>query len=177
MKDYELDNTIKNYYKKGPNLPAQGDNCPSGNDLIAYAMKTADEFAEQDVGAHVGVCTACSELVTDIRLYDRCKHLVVKERISMKALNRAKMLNPRCGKERGYMNNLKKNVWLIISLAALAASFFVCRYFLQLLIVSVIFGVKWIFDTGSTKTLIMVHNAWKRHDDAGHREIDHLLRR
>ena len=47
---------------------------------------------------------------------------------------------------------------------AFLCSFIIPRYFLQFIAAFVILGAKWVVDTKTTKTLIMIQEAWKRGD-------------
>jgi len=56
----------------------------------------------------------------------------------------------------------KKNAWLFGAIIAFTLSFFVPRYFVQLLVATILMGVKWIFDTVTARILIMISDAWKK---------------
>lgn len=55
----------------------------------------------------------------------------------------------------------------LLAAGAFAASFLVPRYFIQLLVATLILGIKWIVDAKTTKMLVMIHEAWKREGAAG----------
>ncbi len=63
----------------------------------------------------------------------------------------------------------KKNLWLFGAIIAFALSFFVSRYFVQLLVAAILMGIKWIFDSVNARILIMIYDAWKKgeSDEAG----------
>ena len=46
--------------------------------------------------------------------------------------------------------------------------------FLQLLVATILLGIKWITDSRTTKMLIMIHDAWKRGDE---KETSRILER
>ena len=50
-------------------------------------------------------------------------------------------------------------LWLALTAAAFAGSFLVRRYFLQFLALAVLAGVKFVVDSKSTKTQIMIYKA------------------
>ncbi len=89
-----------------------------------------------------------------------------------------KIILPRTGKTgRATLADwLKAKKWLLGSAAALLVSFFWSRYFLQFLIVSCLLAIKWIFDAGASRTLIMIYDTWRRHD-RNQDEDDRLSRR
>ena len=55
----------------------------------------------------------------------------------------------------------KRNLWLFGAIIAFALSFFVSRYFVQLLVATILMGTKWIFDSVNARILIMIYDAWK----------------
>ena len=59
---------------------------------------------------------------------------------------------------------ISKYKWQVFASISFILSFIFTRYFLQFLILAVIFSIKWIFDTGSTRTLIMIYEAWRKKD-------------
>ncbi len=56
----------------------------------------------------------------------------------------------------------KKNLWLFGAIIAFVLSFFVPRYFVQLLVAAIFLGAKWIFDSINARILIMIYDAWKK---------------
>ena len=75
-------------------------------------------------------------------------------------------------KRKGGRKNMKEKLqhfskkwgWFSGMAVSFGISFLFRRYFLQFLVLTVIFGVKWVFEAGSTKTLIMVYDAWRKRD-------------
>jgi len=59
----------------------------------------------------------------------------------------------------------KEHIFLLMAVMSFILSFVLSSYFLQLLTATVIFGIKWIIDSKSTRMLIMVHEAWKKGGD------------
>lgn len=71
------------------------------------------------------------------------------------------------------MNIMKKiNIYLVLAIIAFALSFITPRYFLQLLVATLLLGIKWIADSKSTKMLIMIYEAWKK---GGEKEASRVL--
>ncbi len=66
----------------------------------------------------------------------------------------------------------KKNLWLFGTIIAFALSFFVSRYFVQLLVAATLMGTKWIFDSVNARILIMIYDAWAR---GGENETSKIL--
>jgi len=64
------------------------------------------------------------------------------------------------------------NIYLVISVVSFAISFAIPRFFIQSLVATLLFGMKWIADSRTTKTLVMIHDAWKRGED---KEVSRIL--
>lgn len=75
------------------------------------------------------------------------------------------------------LTKLKKGKWLIGALVSFILSFLLPRFFLQFLALAVILGGKWIFDTQSTRTLIMIYDAWRKRGREGPEEDLKRLRK
>ncbi len=56
----------------------------------------------------------------------------------------------------------KLNIYLLLAVISFSLSFITPRYFLQLLAATLVFGIKWVADSRSTKMLISIHEAYKR---------------
>jgi len=56
----------------------------------------------------------------------------------------------------------KRNLWLFGAIIAFVLSFLVSRYFVQLLVATILMGTKWIFDSVNARILIMIYDAWKK---------------
>lgn len=56
---------------------------------------------------------------------------------------------------------LKKHKYLLVAGAFFISSFFLRRYFMQCLFAALLFGFKWVMDTGGSKALVMIYDAWK----------------
>ena len=64
------------------------------------------------------------------------------------------------------------NIYLVIAVVSFAISFAIPRFFIQSLVATLLFGMKWIADSRTTKTLVMIHEAWKRGED---KEVSRIL--
>ena len=130
-------------------------NCPSEVELSDYLENRLAQEKENSLLKHIADCPHCLSLLD---LAKRAKERI-EEKPSFEMLRRAKSI---AGK-----NNKKVILnyrWLIFTLSSFILSFIFPRYFLQFLILAVIFGLKWIFDTGSTRTLIMIYESWRKKD-------------
>ena len=66
----------------------------------------------------------------------------------------------------------KINLYIIFAVIAFALSFVMPRYFIQLLVATLLLGTKWIADSKSTKMLVMIYEAWKK---GGEKEASRIL--
>ncbi|MFH1190375.1 MAG: hypothetical protein V1682_06795 [Candidatus Omnitrophota bacterium] len=56
----------------------------------------------------------------------------------------------------------RSNIYLLLAVISFSLSFVIGRYFLQLLAATLLFGIKWVADSRSSKTLIAIHESYKR---------------
>jgi hypothetical protein len=143
--------------------PACAD-CPADRDLAEYISGEISSNKRDQISAHMGLCQRCLDIVA----------------ISLKALSeqgaedtpkntikKALSISKKCPrKNTGRVNVFKKNKYLFIAGVFFILSFVLKKYFMQCLLATGIFGVKWIMDTGSTKALIMIYDAWKTRKDS-----------
>jgi len=75
--------------------------------------------------------------------------------------------------KRGKVKYMKKiNIYLVLAVVSFILSFIVPRYFIQLLVATLLLGIKWIVDSKSTKMLIMIYEAWKK---GGEKEASRII--
>ena len=121
--------------------------CPSEETLSMYLYGLLSGEDRSATEKHLAGCSLCRRLIV--------------ETYEVTSLQRA------CKKYKTWFGLITKNRWFIGALAALALSFFFPAYFFQFLTACLLMGSKWIIDMKTTKTLIMIHEAWKRGDKAG----------
>jgi hypothetical protein len=177
MDNEKLDTMLKNYFSKTIDLPEKASACPSVDILSKYVSGELEAAMLHDVSGHVKGCKFCNELIEGALLYSAYAKNINVGAVPDKVKNRAKSLNPVFKtKEHRIMHFLKRNIWIILSLASLTMSFFVSRYFFQFLILAVIFGLKWVFNRESVRTIVTIYNAWKRHDKESDKELDEIFK-
>ncbi len=177
MKGEKMNDLLKGYFSGQKDVPEKGANCPPVEILGGYASGTLEPQELYNVSNHVKSCAFCSELMEGALLYSAYGKHIKLGSVPEKIKNKAKSLHPAYKiKERGTMAYLKNNIWLILSLSSLAASFFAPPYFLQFLILAVIFGLKWVFNKENTRTLVMIYNAWKKHTKDSDKELEDIFR-
>jgi len=67
----------------------------------------------------------------------------------------------------------RMNIYLLLAIISFIASFITPRYFLQLLVATLLLGTKWIVDSKSTKMLVMIYEAWK---NGGEKEASRIIK-
>lgn len=115
--------------------------CPEEEILGEYASGVIDPQDRIWVEEHLSSCTKCRKLISEA-------HSV----LSKEEKHRIK---------RNFLHLMRKNAWGILSVLCLLLSFLFPRYFLQFLLAGSLTALKWIIDSKSAKTLIMIHKAQK----------------
>ena len=72
------------------------------------------------------------------------------------------------------MKKTRPNIYLLLAIISFSLSFAAPRYFIQLLVATLLLGIKWIADAKSTKMLVMIYEAWKH---GGEKEASRVLER
>ena len=177
MEDKKLNNMLKRYFYKRIDVPERGAKCPSVETLDKYVSGALEPDELYNVGSHVKSCKFCNELIEEALLHSAYEKHISLDRVPAKVKEKAKSLNPAYKTRMNkIMDRLKRNSWLILSLSSLIASFFISRYFFQFLILAILFGFKWIFNRESTRVLIMIYNAWKKHDKDTDKELERIFK-
>ena len=139
-------------------IPSRTKECPSERQLWDYLNGASGE-REGKMADHLVRCEYCLKsllLAQEVRPgigfgpSEGPPHEVLS-----KAIGLAK-------KGKAQKSTIRKFLWLFLSLFFIGASFFFHRYFFQCLTLGVIFGVKWVFDTATTRTLIVMYEALKK---------------
>lgn len=73
---------------------------------------------------------------------------------------------------KGKGNIMKKiNPYLVLAIISFLLSFAVPRHFIQLLVATLIFGLKWVVDSKTARLLVMIYDAWKKGADEDNARI------
>jgi len=126
---------------------------PNETALAGFLDASLPEAKRRRVETHLASCDECLAAVVS------ADEAVEKFRKNLKGKNRRNFFK-------------MTNIYLIIAVVSFAISFAIPRFFIQSLVATLLFGMKWIADSRSTKTLVMVHDAWKRGAD---KEVSRLL--
>ena len=136
--------------------------CPSQLEISDFLDKSLGREKERALLYHIARCPNCLSL---LELGYKAKEEYATQ-LTTKMLKRAQRLVPGQGKRSGL-----KQVWLILAAICFIFSFVIARFFSQFLVLAIIFSLKWILDTGSTRTLIMIYQAWRKKDSESARRI------
>ena len=138
--------------------------CPSELVLSDYLENRLGEQQQKQLLEHVADCPNCLAL---LELAQQSQQAQIKDQPSRAMIKRAQNALPEKQKQK---NSSRK--WSFLAALTFILSFIATRYFLQFLTLAVIFSIKWIFDSGSTRTLIMIYEAWRKKDKgSAHRII------
>ena len=161
----------ENLQVKGNRIPEKTPSCPSARELWDY-LNGLQKLAEEKIARHLVGCRYCLEsllLAQEVRPgigFDPSSG--PREATVAKAVQ--------LGQGKPAISKTKKNGWLILSLLSIGLSFFIPRYFVQWLILGTLFGLKWIFDTMTTRTLIVMYDALKKKRSQESEELKESLR-
>ena len=71
---------------------------------------------------------------------------------------------------------MKKCLFLFGAIFFFILSFVIPRYFIQFLVVTLILGIRWAFESDGGHTLIMVLDSWRHHSHDKDEEISHRFK-
>jgi len=110
-------------------------NHPTDVMLADYLDNLLPRSQRRQIEAHIAECDECL-----------CKVVSAYESVGKK----------RKGKPMGRIN-----LYLVFALISFTLSFIVPRFFLQLLVATLLLGIKWVADSKSAKMLVMIYEAWR----------------
>ena len=129
---------------------------PADATLADYLDNLLSAGERAQVEAHAATC-------------DECLNKMVCAYESARSFRKTAPTGKRKAKPMGRIN-----LYLIFAVISFALSFAVPRFFLQLLVATLLLGAKWITDSKTTKMLVMIHEAWK---NGGEREASEVIKR
>jgi hypothetical protein len=124
--------------------------CPTEELLSEYLGGDIAGEERERVEKHLVSCAKCRRLVAEA-------HDIIKKPDTGEILNVLK-------------RRVRENLWFGGSISALLLSFIFPKYFFQFLVACLLMGGKWVIDSKTTRTLIMVHEVLKK-DKADKLEI------
>lgn len=129
---------------------------PAENDIADYLARSLTAAAMKRVEEHIAGCDEC--LAAMVSAYESA----------------GKPGNKHSFRKKVEAIMKKLNIYLILAVLSFALSFVTPRHFIQLLVATLLLGIKWIVDAKSTKMLVMIYEAWKH---GGEKEASRVLER
>ena len=129
---------------------------PTENNIADYLARSLPAAARERIEEHLAGCDEC--LAAMVSAYE--------------SVGKSGNKNSLMRKIRAIMKKL--NIYLILATLSFALSFVTPRHFIQLLVATLLLGIKWIVDAKSTKMLVMIYEAWKH---GGEKEASRVLER
>ncbi|PIQ88434.1 MAG: hypothetical protein COV72_09020 [Candidatus Omnitrophica bacterium CG11_big_fil_rev_8_21_14_0_20_42_13] len=166
-KEGRLDRLIKESLEdKGSRLERLPlENCPSELELSDYLGNRLSPDKQEVLLAHVSRCRRC---LSSLALAHEALQAETKEAPNQQMLAKAKDIYKKKPK-----NTVFNYRWQILAFISFVLSFLLSRYFLQFLVLAAVFSLKWILDSGSTRTLIMIYEAWR---GKGQGDVQRIIR-
>lgn len=122
---------------------------PDTNKMAGYLDKTISAKERRMVESHLASCSECLKAMA-------AAHETVSKFRKNKNNNHRKV------------KMMKKiNPYLALAVIFFLCSFITPRFFIQSLVATLLFGMKWVADSRSARMLVMIHDAWKKDGDKG----------
>src|SRR3990167_2164646 len=139
----DLTKIIKNSFSRGSCGLKKTPQCPSELELGKYLDKSASVSQKERIERHLADCGYCLDLLVTAK--EALKDFPKKPNV---------------------LQALKQQKWFILSMLSLGMSFFIKRYFFQILTLSLIFGLKWTLSAEGSRNLVMIFRGLGRKDTA-----------
>jgi len=170
---------MKEYLGQNLNKTEKTAHCLDEQALMDYFSHKLGPEACQNIESHLADCGFClSQLSLILEAYDIHKR-GKGEKVPEESIQKAKaLLKDNQGIGHNKMNRkrrIKKNLFLLGAIIFFVISFLVPRYFLQFLVVTLILGMRWAFESEGGRTLIMVIDSWRRRSHDQDDEISRHL--
>ena len=185
-----IDSDLKNYLSgalKGlGGADRQKAEYPSTEDFYLFITDQLGGEALDKMVSHLKNHPADQTLVLKARNLLSNEKAAEEGKVPYTAIQRAKSLMggkagltcPHCGKPITPFNKPARNqflwnvVWLFSGVIAFALSFVFRQYFLQFLVLTLLFGVKWMVDQKAAKTQILIYKALKEEERGANHSRD-----
>ena len=147
--------------------------CLSDELLMDYFQHKLDEEGCRKVESHIAGCGFCLgqlNLVFESAKANKDNNIRVPDNLIERAKDLVK--TGRSSKSR----KIRKNLFLGGAVISFVLSFFITKFFMQFLVVTLILGMRWAFESEGGRTLVMVLDSWRRHSHDDDDEISQRLR-
>ena len=172
----KIEEYLKNYLKKDLGNIEKTPQCLDQEVLLDYFRDKLGSQERKDVEEHLSQCNFC---LSQLNLAFEAKKSNIRNiggEVSSGLVNKAKALlkNEKNTLHKGGGSRMKKNLFLTGAIIFFIVSFLLPKYFMQCLVVTLILGMRWAFESEGGRTLIMVLDSWRRHS---HDEDDEISQR
>lgn len=138
------------------NIPVMAVSHPGDADIAGFLESSLPPARRRDTELHLASCEEC----------------LTK---ALSAFEAVKDFNSGRSRKKDREQKMKMTrAYPLLAAVSFLLSFVWPRHFLQLLAAAVIFSIKWIADSRSSKTLVMIHEAWR---SGGAEEASKVLQR
>jgi len=177
----KIEKLIKGYLKDKLDLDKADKtfDCPNEEVLIGYLKGALDKEANQLVEHHLtgcGYCLSQLSLAYQSQLSDKQGSF---EPVPQELVNKTKSslgIPITNNLKRGKTKVKKANLFLAGAIVPFALSFIFPKYFIQFLVVTLVLGIRWAFESESGRTMIMILDSWRHHSHDKDEEISHRLK-
>ena len=176
----KIERLIKEYLGRNMDKTEKTDLCLSEEALMGYFQQKLNREDCQNIESHLASCGFCRSQLSLIFEAHDIHRRGKSEEVPVEFIQKAKALL-KTDKRLDYKQTIRKkritkNLFLLGAIVSFIASFFVPKYFFQFLVVTLILGLRWAFESEGGRTLIMVLDSWRRHSHDDDDEISHRLK-
>lgn len=164
---------IKKYLGRNLSNTVKTPSCLSDEVLMDYFRHKLDEEGCKKVESHIAGCGFCLSqlnLVFESAKVSKDNNIQVPDNLIKAAKDLVK--DDRSSNSR----KIKKNLFLGGMVIFFVLSFFIPKYFMQFLVVTLVLGMRWAFESEGGRILIMVLDSWRKHSHDDDDEISQRLR-
>ncbi|NQT28353.1 MAG: hypothetical protein HQ570_02010 [Candidatus Omnitrophica bacterium] len=175
----KIERLIKKYLGEDLDKAGKTVDCLSEQVLIHYFRRKLDSEDCQKAENHLAGCEFCRSQLDLIfeagRAYKRGEGGKVPAELIQSAKNLLETDKNNHHKRTMRKKRITKNLFLAGAIISFVASFFVPKYFFQFLVVTLILGMRWAFESEGGHTLVMILDSWRRHSHDHDDEISNRL--
>jgi len=173
---------IKDYLegKLGLSRTDKTADCPEEGVLMEYLNGRLDKKKNQFVEHHLAGCGFC---LSQLSLAYQSQHMDKQEGfepVSQKLIDKTKsslgVYDNTSRIKTGKTKSKKAKFFLAGAIIPFVFSFIFPKYFIQFLVVTLILGIRWAFESEGGRTMIMVLDSWRHHSQTKDEEISHRLK-
>ena len=174
----KIEEYLKNYLKKDLSNIEKTPQCLNEEVLLDYLGNKLDGQERKDVEGHLSQCNFC---LSQLNLAFEAKKSSIRnigEKVPSRLVKKVKALlksDKNIIRKKG-MNRMKKNLFLAGAIIFFIISFFLPKFFMQCLVVTLVLGIRWAFESEGGRTFIMVFDSWRRRSHDEDDEISNRLK-